>query len=115
LLIAPGAPIQNLIATERGPLDVDYQGFVLLYMMISVLTAIISGIHFSIASMKIDSKEVQWKGRFLLISFIAFGIGAFGDAVVTLLIFRVLLLISSLFFYIGFIMPKWMKKILSLK
>ena len=115
LLIAPGAPIQNLIAMEKGPLDVDYQGIVLLYMIISVFTGVISGIHFSIVSMRSDSKLILWKGRFLLMSFIAFGIGAFGDAIITLLIFRVLLLISSVLFYIGFIMPNWMKRILSLK
>jgi hypothetical protein len=62
----------------------------------------------------------MWKGYFLLFAFILFGISAIFDALIdmnalTLVIIRIILVISNLFFYIGFILPKWVMKILSIK
>lgn len=120
LYIAPGAPIENMIGIKRTPIDIDYKGFVLVYLAILIITTMITGIHFSLITMRTDSIEVRWKGKFLLAAFISFGIGAVTDgllelSVITLIICRVILLFSTLFFYIGFIMPKWIKKILNIQ
>ncbi|MFX1259098.1 MAG: hypothetical protein ACFFAN_14680 [Promethearchaeota archaeon] len=120
LFFAPGAPIENMIGIKRNPIDIEYKGFIFVYLGFLILTAMATGIEFSINSMKSDLIEVKWKGRFLIISFILFGIGAIADAVfelsvISLVIFRVILLLSSIFFYIGFIMPNWIKKILGIE
>lgn len=121
LFFAQNAPVEELIGIKRTPIDIDYKGFTIIYLIICVLITISSGLHFSLVSIRIKKDPpVVWKGRFLLLSFILFTIGAVGDSlleldVITLIIMRSLMFISTTFFYIGFIMPKWMKKILKLK
>jgi hypothetical protein len=90
-------------------------------MGICILIGTITGMHFSIVSMRIEKNPlVHWKGRFLLVSFILFAVGAVGDALIeltpfTLILIKVVLILSSFFYYIGFMMPKWMIKILSIE
>ena len=121
LLFALGDPVENLIGIKRNPIDIDYKGFVLVFLAFSLIISTVTGNDFSIASLKIkDNPEIKWKGRFLILSFNLFAVGAIGDGFlplnpVTLVIFRTFLMLSSLFYYIGFIMPKWMKKILGLE
>jgi hypothetical protein len=120
LFITPGAPIESLIGIKRNPIDIDYKAFALIFLAFSLLVSTITGNDFSIHSLKNEDKTIKWKGRFLILSFNFFAIGAIGDGFlpltpVNLIIFRLFMLLSSTFYYIGFIMPKWMKKILSLE
>jgi hypothetical protein len=91
------------------------------FLAISLLISTITGNEFSIVSLKMrDNPVVRWKGRFLIISFNLFAIGAIGDGFitltpVTLIIFRTFMMISSTTYYIGFILPKWMRRFLSLE
>ncbi len=119
LYIIPGAPIESMVGIKRNPIDIEYRGFVFIYLGLMIATSVLTGIHFSIISLRSDSIQVKWKGRFLLSAFISFGIGAIADgllylSILFLFIFRVILLISASLFYIGFIMPKWMKKIIKI-
>ncbi len=119
LYLAPDAPVERMLGNKTGPLNMIHKGLIIIYFMVALTTATITGIHFSLVSMRSDVREVRWKGKFLLISFILFGIGAVGDgffevAPIHMFIFRTLLTISSVFYYVGFVMPSWMKGILSL-
>ena len=119
LYFCPGAPMESMIGIKRNPIDIEYRGFVFIYLGLMIITAVLTGIHFSIISLKSDTIEVKWKGRFLLSAFILFGIGAIADglselSLLFLFIFRVILLVSASLFYIGFIMPKWMRKIIKI-
>lgn len=120
LFFAPNAPVKEMIGHKRTPLDINYKAYVLLYMGTCILVGTITGIHFSIVSMKIQNNPVvQWKGRLLLLSFILFAIGAVGDALIelnasSLIMIKIILIFSSIFYYAGFIMPKWTRKLLSL-
>lgn len=123
LYFAPGAPVESLLGIKdpTNPVDIDYKGFVLVYLGVSILTACTTGIHFAIKSIKEKgTPSLLWKGRFLLAAFILFGISAIFDAIVQmdqvlLIIMRIILVMSNLFFYIGFILPKWVEKILSIR
>jgi len=121
LFFAPGAPDSDIIGIKRSAIDIDYKGFILVFLAISLLISIITGNDFSIASMKVkENPTIIWKGRFLIISFNLFAIGAIGDGFiqlnpVTLIIFRIFLMIASTTYYIGFILPKWMKRLLKLE
>lgn len=121
LFLAPGAPIDSVVGIKRNPIDIDYKGFILVFLAISLLISTISGNDFAIASLRNkDNPEIQWKGRFLILSFNLFAIGSIGDGFiplnpVTLIVFRLFLVLSNTFYYIGFILPKWMKKILKLE
>jgi len=120
LFLASGAPVQGMIGIiddPTDPFDIDYKMFVLAYLSVTILLSCATGIHFAIKSIKINEKEIQWKGRFLFIGFIFFGIAATADAiipmtVIMLIIIRIILVSASIFFYLGFILPKWVKKIL---
>jgi hypothetical protein len=123
LFFAPGAPVESLLGVivwSINPLDIDYKGFLLIYLGISIFTSCITGIHFAITSMKIEeNKKIIWKGRFLLLSFSLFGFGAVFDAIVEmtaifLIIIRIILILSTFFFYLGFILPKWAQKVLAI-
>jgi len=124
LLLAPGAPIDSLlgiIIDPANPMDIDYKGFVLIFLGLSILTACITGFHFAVKSMKKEeTPEIRWKGKFLLIAFLFFGISAIFDALIEmgpiLLIFiRIILALAMFLFYLGFILPGWSRKLLSIK
>lgn len=124
VLFAPEAPVSTLLGIINDPLNpmnIDFKGFVLIFLGLSILTACITGFHFALNSMKKDEHpEIRWKGRFLLIAFLLFGISAIFDAIiemgpVLLLIMRILLVAANFLFYLGFILPKWSKKLLSIR
>lgn len=121
LYFAPNAPVYGLlgIIDPQNPLDIDYKGFVLIYEAIVVGTAVLTGIHFSITSLSIEEKSMVWKGRFLLVAFCFFGIAAIADAMIELgpifiIIIRIILIIANFSFYIGFLLPKWIRNLLNL-
>ena len=124
LLLAPGAPVDSLIGIiidPSNPMDIDYKGFVLIFLGLSILTSCITGFHFAAKSMKKEEPpEIRWKGKFLLIAFLFFGISAIFDALIEmdtilLVIMRIILALAMFLFYLGFILPRWSKKILSIK
>ena len=120
-LFALGDPVDSLIGIKRSAIDIDYKGFVLGFLAFSLLISTITGNEFSISSLKVkDNPVIKWKGRFLILSFNFFAIGAIGDGFIpltpiTLIIFRTFLVLANTFYYIGFILPKWMRKILHLE
>jgi len=124
LLLAPGAPVDSLLGIihdPANPMDMDYKGFVLIFLGLSILTACITGFHFAAKSMKKEEPpEIRWKGRFLLIGFLFFGISAIFDAIIEmdpilLILMRSILALATFLFYLGFILPRWIKKFLSIK
>ncbi|TFF95909.1 MAG: hypothetical protein EU547_06990 [Promethearchaeota archaeon] len=122
LFFAPNAPIFELlgiISMGINPLDIDYKGFLLIFQAIVVISACATGIHFSYTSIKIEEKPVVWKGRFLFLAFTFFGIAAISDAMIDLgpifiIVVRIILILANFFFYTGFLLPKWIRKLLNL-
>ena len=124
LLLAPGAPVDSLlgiIIDPTNPMDIDYKGFVLIFLGVSILTSCITGFHFALKSMKKEEiPEIRWKGKFLMIAFLFFGISAIFDALIEmdpilLVVMRIILALAMFLFYLGFILPRWIKKVLSIK
>ena len=119
LYFAPAAPVTELIALRPTIVNNEYKAYALIFLAYSLLISTVTGNDFAINSMKNEDVLIKWKGRFLLLSFNFFAIGAIGDGFlplnpITLLIFRVFMVLASTFYYIGFIMPNWMKKILKI-
>lgn len=95
--------------------DIRYFNFVTLYLIFTIFTLMIFGILFGKVSLKSQNPTVQAQGKFLIIAFVSFAIGAIFDSIVplnpiTLPITRGILISSSLSFYCGFIPPNWLKK-----
>jgi hypothetical protein len=88
----------------------------MIFQLYAILLTIITGIIFSRRSIKSDDPKITLKGKFLLCAFVLFTIGAFLDAVIplnaiTLIITRLILILSAIFFFIGFLLPKKIEKL----
>ena len=115
LLLAPGAPIDSLlgiIIDPTNPMDFEYKGFVLIFLGVSILSSCITGFNFALKSMKKEEPpEIRWKGKFLLIAFLFFGISAIFDALIEmdtilLVVMRIILALAMFLFYLGFMLPR---------
>ncbi|MFX1502874.1 MAG: hypothetical protein ACFFDH_18075 [Promethearchaeota archaeon] len=77
-----------------------------------VATFLITGIIFSIRSIRIGDPEIKLKAYFLLIAWFLFTIGAILDSglghptEISLIIVRLILILSAIFYYLGWFLPK---------
>jgi len=105
----------SVIGRLKSPVDVQYHGFTQYYLIFAIITTVITGLHFSIQGIKSDDDETNLKAKFLSAGFISFTIGIIADGFltldfITLLIIRLLLISSAIEFYIGWTLPKSVKK-----
>jgi len=104
----------NIIGDLTGIFDVTYKGIVLLFAMFIVINVLVTGVLFGQQSLRSKDSIIRLKGKFLIVAFISWGIGAIMDAalplnIFTLTIARVILISSAIEFYIGFILPRFIK------
>ncbi|MFX0036791.1 MAG: hypothetical protein ACFE9I_14270 [Candidatus Hermodarchaeota archaeon] len=104
-------------AIKISPVDTTAGGnrFLSIYIIIFIIVLLITGIHFSLRTMKYEDIEMKTKGKFLLFAFPSFAIGGLLDSTlpsneITLILFRLLLISSIIGFYIGYLLPNWIKK-----
>ncbi len=107
----------NLIGELNPPVDVRYNSFIMIYLISFLLIVVVTGFLFANLSLKSKDPEVKLKGKLLIIAYIAFAVGALLDSAITLnevtiIITRLILIISAICWYGGFLLPKWMKKYL---
>ncbi len=100
----------EFIGTLEGMFDSKHTIIPNIFRVFAIFVVLITGILFARESMKSEDKSVQWKGRFFLIGMISFAVGAFLDAVLTftpleLVLVRLLLISSSIEYYLGFFLP----------
>lgn len=85
--------------------------------MISILiTFFITGIIFSLKSIKLGDAEVKLRGKFLFFAFIFYTVGVFLETILpvtalTAVIVRLIVIISAFEFYLGFILPEMIKRV----
>lgn len=106
----------KLIGTLNPPVDVSYNFFIMIFLLIFILIVVITGLLFAHLSLKSDDPEVKLKGKLLVIAYIAFFIGALLDSSIRLnevgvIFVRLILIASAIFWYGGFLLPHWMKKL----
>lgn len=112
------------IPHSTSPFIVYWGDFIGIFLLLFIIIALITGILFARESMKSESAEIRMKGIFILAAFISFTIAALFDSqlatlslpmditVIFIVLVRVILMTSALEFYIGMIMPSWVKKLL---
>lgn len=105
----------SVLAELHGVINIEYKLPLQMYIFSILLISLIAGLLFARISIKSDSNEVSLKGKFLFIAFILFVAGAVSDTIflrdiLTLFITRIILISASVFFYLGFILPKFIKK-----
>ena len=105
----------NLVGTQVATFNTISKPYIIVFQLFAIFTAFLTGVVFSIKSMKVDDKEIKWKGRILLIAFISFLIGTIGDALlalseVPLVIVRLILISSSIEYYLAWFLPDRLKE-----
>ncbi|TFG07820.1 MAG: hypothetical protein EU539_03985 [Promethearchaeota archaeon] len=85
--------------------------YVLAFQIFAILVSFITGILFSRKSLQSDDPKIRLKGKFLLIAFTAFTLGAiidsaFAENPITLVIARIILALSAFAYYLGFLLPE---------
>ena len=96
--------------SEEGRFDASHEMIPSIFKVFGIFVVLITGTIFARKSMNSEDPSTQWKGRFLLIAMISFAIGAFLDAALTftpleLVLVRILLITSSIEYYLGFFLP----------
>ena len=104
---------------------VEFDLFITIYLLLVILVMVITGVIFAQKSVKQEEREVSLKGKLLRAAFITFTVAAILDSLlgsifedptdpllaILVVVVRILLILSALEFYGGFLLPKWMKEI----
>ena len=105
------------IGTLTGYFNVEYEIITMGYLLFILLSIVVSGILFSVQSLNSDNPEIRLKGKLLITGFICYLVGGFMDAgtihltELTLIITRSILITSAILFYLGFLLPNYVKKL----
>ncbi len=106
----------SVIVERVGLIDGEYKSFALIYLFSVLGVFIITCIIFAKESLKIDDPTVKLKAKFLILAIISFTIGTALDGltplnIITLFIYRTLVISSAMEFYCGFFLPERVKKL----
>ena len=106
----------SLLGEPVGTIDVMYSPYMLVYLIILLIIILSTGIQFSIESLKSDNPEIKLKGKFLFVAFVSFIFGCFvsvssSDNIIILVIAKIIIILGAFEFYIGFILPSFIKKL----
>jgi len=104
---------KEMLGYMTEPFIPQFGPFIIVNYVLMLIILIVSGVSFSASSLKSSSEKVVLKGKFLLIAFIFLIFGSFFDLVPTpdfvVLIKRIFMILNSLFFYLGFYLPKFLE------
>jgi len=111
-------PTLTSIGTKEGVFVVQYGDLILIYLIISIVMFLITGLLMVSDALRSDNKEIHLKGQFLLMGFITFAIGTLLDVLfaddpseITIGLARIVVIIGLFSFYIGFTLPERIKNI----
>ena len=103
------------IGVLEGYFDVIYVRIVRIYLFCCIITLVVFSFLLARQMRKSDQPDIKLKGTLIFIAVIMYSSGAFLDALIllteiTLIITRSILITSSILFYLGFLMPDFLKK-----
>ncbi len=107
--------ISMIAETGTSPFMINWSVPSQIYFIVSLVFFLYVGISFSISSIKEQDRVISLKGKFLLIAFLSFTIGTVLDFAIPMtlvyVIARIILFTSTLEFYIGLMLPKFIEKL----
>ena len=100
----------SILAVRVTRFDSETRYFVAGYILLSLLISLITQYIFLTRSIHSDDAKIRWKGKLIFLGFIVFLIGAILDSVIPLtpiilFLTRILIVVSTVLSYIGWIMP----------
>jgi len=100
----------GLLGHLVAPIQVVYGPFSFIYLGAHLIIFVTIGLLLGFTSTKSDDERVKLKGKFLIISFLFFLIAGilevFFYQIPVFIVARILVALSAVFFYFGFILPK---------
>ncbi|MBD3255391.1 MAG: hypothetical protein GF383_09875 [Candidatus Lokiarchaeota archaeon] len=102
----------DLIGELDGIVNMRFKSFVMIWLFIHVILFMITGLLFAGKALKSDAKKNKTRGIFITIAFISFTIGSAFNVIAptAFIISRIILIISAISFYLGWITPRWLVK-----
>ncbi len=107
-----------LVGDQISTFVVEWALWIQIYLLLSIVLFLITGFLFARASLKTDDREIKLKGKFLIVAFVTFTIGTIIDVIgagesneIIIFLARTFVIMSSICFYIGFTLPKFVKDI----
>ncbi|MGV9173134.1 MAG: hypothetical protein ACOC44_09370 [Promethearchaeia archaeon] len=105
----------DLVGTTESVVDLIYTIFPQSFLIFAIIISICTGLIFSRRSMNIPDPRIQWRGRLFFLAFLLFGIGSLFDVILLpnpsyLIFVRLLLIFSSIAYYLAFFLPEWLVK-----
>ena len=108
----------NQIGTQIRAFVVEWAIWIQVYLLVSIVLFLVTGFIFASRSLKSQNKELKVKGWFLIFAFIFFTIGTVIDVIgadspteIMIFLARTFVIISSILFYIGFTLPRFIKEL----
>ena len=77
----------------------------------------ITGLILALKSLKVDNPAIKMRGKMIFLAIPSFTIGAALDSIlgavnpVLIVFIRIILILSAILFYLGFVLPEWFKKL----
>ncbi|MFX0067317.1 MAG: hypothetical protein ACFFC7_34775 [Candidatus Hermodarchaeota archaeon] len=100
----------SMVGTLVNPVDIDFGPISRIFLAYILIVFLISGFAFAIKTLKIDDPQPKLRGKFLLLAFILFLIGAILELIRTMVINKIIILFCAITFYISFVMPEKIEK-----
>ena len=107
----------SLIVVRVSLVDGEYISFALYYFLMVLGTFLITGLIFAKKSLGSEDPSLRLKGKLLIGAFITFSVGIALDGLtslnlITITIYRILVILAAFFFYSGFFLPAWLEKLM---
>ena len=104
-----------IIGELKGYFDVTFVRIVSIYLFSAIIIVFTFTLLLARQSFKSDQPDIKLTGKLLLIAILFFATGSVLDALIvlteiTLIITRIILITGSILFYLGFLMPDFLKK-----
>ena len=107
----------NLIGRYVTPFQIEFSLFIEIFFIVIIIVTVSTGIHVALKSIKSNHPETRINGIFLFFAFVLYAIGAICDSSlelteITVIVVRLILMVSAFCYYLGFFLPDYLKKIL---
>jgi len=107
----------GLIVERVGLIDGEYKSFMLYYFLFALAVFLITGLIFARKGLGSEDPSIRLKSKLLIGAFIIFTIGLALDGLtplilITITIYRILVIFAAFLFYSGFFLPIWIEKLL---
>jgi len=102
--------ISLIIVIPSHDLNMNYKPIWMIFQIIFSVITLVTGLSFSWKSIKHDNPEIKLRGKILFVAFVSFLIGAILGIVDFPVPGNIVMITSSIEFYIGYILPDWVKK-----